>query len=423
MDYPQVAITKDELFVSGNQFRAVRNPNPSNPADTITYTAYGSAIWQISLSDGYNANSSLAYTGYRDLALFALSPTEGEPTIEGPEMYFITKGSGAGSGNSFGLYAITGTQSTPGTVFRREASLSASSSYSVPPNARQPNSNNDPNRLLSTNDGRILHAMRVKNNLYGTFACNVNSRPGIYLLKIALSPLGPNFHSTTSTLIASATLDLGFPSITFAGQSCDVNPLISKEDLLIAFNFASPTKFPGHGVYYVDIDGGVSDAVIAIEGRNNLRLTSADGEERNRWGDYSDIATRGNPGEAFIAGYYAKVNTEHTTWISQVLATPEKVCPASSITKEELPVRDFSVYPNPVVEHLSFEFRVEEYGVYKAYVTDMQGRVVKEIIESSQVPGLVELGFNAAVFPAGRYNIVLEGPNKAILSKPFVVLK
>ncbi|MEZ4685509.1 MAG: hypothetical protein R3B47_05445 [Bacteroidia bacterium] len=424
MDYPQCAITNEELFVTGNMFRIIPDPNdPGNPANR----ADGIAIWQINLSDGYSGSGSIAFQVYRDVNAFALTPVEGEPEIMGPEMYFLSKSSS--SGRTILVYKINGTMNNTNTRFTRDASLTARTTYSTPPNARQPNSNNDPDRLLSTNDGRVLHGFRSKQNLYGVFGSDVGGRPGIYLFRVQLSPLGSAFYGLETTTFSSPDVDFGFPSITFAGQTCDLPGGNSVEDLFIGFNYSSPTKFPGNGVYYVNINGETSDPVLLIEGRNNLDLTGLSGNDpRNRWGDYSDMANRGNFWEAFIAGYYSEINGDHTTWISQVEVNPpqENWCSALSIdpAKEEAPVQELKAYPNPAFDYMTFEFKVEERDMYRAIITDMQGRQVKHVRTDVLVPGVVKLGFNAAVLPAGQYQIVVDGRNaNRVLSKQFVVVK
>lgn len=410
MDYPAIAITKDELFITGNLFTGSATPN--SPAV---------GIWQIDLADGYAGASTVDFATYIDGAIFSLSPCEGSPVTHSPNMHFVTKNST--NGNRVSLYEISNTLGSGQAVFSRLGSYSGDT-YSIPPSARQPGSSVNPadGDRLSTNDGRILHAMRANDNVYFVMGSNVDNRPGIYLGKISMGTLAPIFYQYTTQTISSDTLDLGFPSLTYAGQTCEDGPR-TKEDIFLGFNYASPNYFPGNGAYYVNIDGDVSAPLLAIEGATNLRLTGSTDDPRNRWGDYTDVATRGESGEAWITGYYVRANGRHATWISQVFVTPDDDCIKVSNDRPSPVVESFKVYPNPTVDYIEFEFNVTEQAVYSAAVMDMQGRVVQQIVKDNLWPGLVKLGFNAAQLPAGRYQVVVEGKDNRVLAKPFVVVK
>jgi hypothetical protein len=328
------------------------------------------------------------------------------------------------------VYTINGTMDDPGTRLTN-SSISARPLWSTPPNARQPNSNNDPARLLQTNRGLVIEGFRTKNNLYGVFCSTVDNKPGIYLFRVTLSEISPTFNDFDGITISAPDLDMAFPSITYGGLSCDLGEGRSAEDLFIAFNYASPQKFPGNGVYYVNYKWEVSDAVILVEGQNNLELSGVNNpfDSRNRWGDYSDITTRGLDGEAFVSGYYIEQNGDPSTWISQIEIQPEEdeLCPTTSITEREprdAPVSALKAYPSPAIDYMTFEFEVKKQDTYRALIFDMEGRQVKHLRTSTLSPGTIKVGFNAAVLPAGQYQVVVEGKgHRAVLARPFTVVK
>ena len=426
MDYPQAAFTTEELFVTGNMRQIFSTGDPNEP---LRSRAAGIGIWQINLDDGFFGSPTIAFETYYDNSIsLGVRPMEGLPDVYGPEMYFLAKSQAGGSARFIDVLKISGTMNDPSTTYSREARVNGVDAYSTPPDARQPNSNNDPTRLLDTNGGRSIHGFRTKNNLYGIFSSSVLGRPGFYLAKVKLSPLGPAFHGLESTLIHSNDLDLGFPSITFAGQSCDLQNGGSVEDLFIGFNFASPSKFPGNGVYYVNIKGEVSEPKILVEGLNNLRLTGPnDSPPRNRWGDYSDVATRGNFWEAFVGGYFAESNGDHTTWISQIEVNPpqENWCLSVNIDeRDEIVTEELKAYPNPVMDFMTFEFTVEKTDLYRAYITDMHGRYIRSISTDYLLPGVAKIGFDAAALPAGQYQVIVDArDSNRLLTKKITVVK
>ncbi|MFK7973218.1 MAG: T9SS type A sorting domain-containing protein [Bacteroidia bacterium] len=413
MDYPQAEINNDELFITGNLFRSL---------DVGGSPATG--IWQIDLADGYAGNPLDFATYVTSQNVFTLTPVEGAPSLYGPNMYFVTRSRGTNA-RSFSLYEITDNLTSGQAGFRVVANLQSSQGYGTPPDARQPNSTSPTlDDRLHTGDGRMSTAFRANDNIYFCFPANVSNRPGVVTGKIGLSPLGPNFYTLDMTPISSATLDLGYPSMVYGGHMCqDGNQ--TKEDYFVTANCSSPSVFTGHAVVYVNTDGDVSDVLLAKAGQGNLNLTGDAADPRNRWGDYTGITYRGNPGETFFVGYHTRPNGRGSTYISSAFVLPDDTRPCQPVVNGvDLPapsLKDFKVYPNPTIEYVTFEFRVTEHATYKAYVTDMLGRTVRTIIKDHLSPGDVKLGFNAAELGAGTYQVVVESSKTRVFAKQFVV--
>ena len=65
------------------------------------------------------------------------------------------------------------------------------------------------------------------------------------------------------------------------------------------------------------------------------------------------------------------------------------------------------LYPNPVDHQLNIMYRLEQPSVVQLYISDEQGRKVKEIAGASQLSGEIQYQVLLAGLPAGTYQVVL----------------
>jgi Secretion system C-terminal sorting domain len=79
------------------------------------------------------------------------------------------------------------------------------------------------------------------------------------------------------------------------------------------------------------------------------------------------------------------------------------------------------VFPNPATETVKFEFPVDVAGEYKVLVRDIQGRVVKQVIQDWLVAGNALLTFNAQHLAAGTYTVSVENDTKQLFVEKLVV--
>lgn len=144
-DYPQIAMSDDELFITVNTFLN----HSSNNSGFVE-----SAIWQIDRLNGYQGLSlnSMYYNGIEDdgESLFTLTPVKSITYPSGFGMYFMSNSAvDTNWTNQFYLLHVTG--SLTRTPSLNLTPIEAEDDYRSPPLARQPQGH-----MLDPNDARVL---------------------------------------------------------------------------------------------------------------------------------------------------------------------------------------------------------------------------------------------------------------------------
>ena len=389
-DFPQIGLSNDELFITGNLF-----DNNDN--------AQGSAVWQIEKADGYAGNSLTVST--LSTPYFSLHPVQGGATLYGPAFYLIRNVNSGGSANVW-VHKMTNTIANGG-VLNSPVSLVSNLSYTLGPDANQKNSAT----LLQTNDCRIQSSYLENNRIEFVFNSGLGGVPSAYYGTIQLSPFDLNFSLLTATYVSFPDIEIGYPAIAYAG----IQGVMGYNASLISFNYSSPTHYTGSAAVYANEDGDISDWV-------NLRVGSGPiGQGAQwRWGDYSDICERANnPGEAWVGGSYATGSGFTRTYISQIfrpgLVGTEPVEP----TIEE----QVSIYPIPSQDMVTLDFPVSQSGDHFLKIYDTNGKLVKEVISHFLRKGEGRLSFYTNPLPDGVYFVTVTRGEEQVLTEKFVVQK
>ncbi len=386
-DFVQIGLNANELFVTGNPF-------------TNAGASQGAVMWQIDKNQGYTG-ASLTPVQYVVSGTFSLHPVQGGSTLYGPNMFFLE--SSLGTSNTINLHQITNSIANNG-VLNSPAGFTLDNSYGIPPTADQRGTTTN----LKTNDTRVQSSYYQNGRIEFVLNSSVNGMAGVYYGTGIISP-PPffSFSSFTGQTIGYTDLDIAYPSIAYAGQE-DVNQ--TKNYSYIGFNTSGPNSFPGMGAVYVD-EGGYSPMLVIKEGVSFIN--SAD----DRWGDYADMSERKNhPGEVWVSGTSANGAQQQRTYIAQLLP-PVPV----AVTPEVANGTKMDVYPNPTTETVKFEFPVVDAGEYKVFVRDLEGRVVKLVIQDWLVAGKARLAFNAHYLAAGTYIVSVENDSKQLFQEKLVV--
>lgn len=388
-DFPQIGMSTDELFITGNRFS---NDGMTSP---------GAAVWQISKADGYSGASSITTVPYAADGFFSLHPVEGALNLYGPEFYLIR--SGTGSGNTVSLFRITNTIANNG-ILEPPLDFTLNQGYAVAPEAPQMGAS----ALLKTNDVRVQSAYFENNRIEYVHNTAVSGLAGIFHGTIEISPFLLSFSVASAQTFSFPDHYIAFPSIAYAGaQSTN-----GDNHSVISFNYSGPTHFPGLAGVWYDEDG-YSDIGILRVG-----LKPIFGADR-RWGDYTDNQERpGRPGEVWVAGTFGNQNNDQRTWISQVFEpTP--------VANDESPFADaateLEAYPNPANARILFEFPVTTEGEYTLVIRDLQGKQMHSLVKNWLRKGDAHLAFDTHTLPAGMYIVSVENEDLRLFSKKFVV--
>lgn len=306
-DFPNIAVSKEDLFIAGNMFTAENGYRYS-------------MIVQISKEEGF-AGQQLPFKHYA-----GISGTQGSnvfnpvPAMSGwetltSEMYFISNAS-----NGFHVNVIEEPLEENPVI---KAFRYTGPTVGYPPEARQKNTK----VLLNTGGNRLRCAIYQQGIIHFAAQTNTDSGDvGIYYGRANVQT-----KTVSADVITDPERDLAYPTITSFGATED------SDLFLLNYTYAGPDEFPGQAVRTLRGTGNEflwSDEVITKSGNTPI---GASQDESIRWGDYSGACRRFIDGrvESWICGTYGN-NNSHNTWIGQLIS-PEDMT---------LPVAEFKAWPS-----------------------------------------------------------------------------
>ncbi len=393
-DYPMMAMTDDELFITVNLLYN----------DSTWQAGFNeSIIWQIPKSDGFQGNtlnptlhSGITYNGQ---PLRNLCPVKGGSTLYGPNMYFLSNRNFTTGNDSIFLVEISGTAASNPTI--TVTPLISNVRYRMPLDALQPFQDS-----LIVNDARNQGAFLENNQIQFVFNTldTVSGKTGFYHGQIDLngSPaLSGNIHSID-------TLYLGYPNIAFAGVGPNDNRAI------ISVLLSSSTYQPGAGAILADGNGSYSPVTVIKQGLSYTNMLNGN----ERWGDYTGCQTRYNlPGWVWVNGSYSLVNHTTRTWIGELTAT-------SGVTVPEMVSNntDASIYPNPTSDRFEIEFDLKSDDFISLEVYDLKGKLINQPYRGSLKSGTNNISISTGFLPKGYYMIQINTRKSGVIaSKKLVV--
>jgi hypothetical protein len=117
-----------------------------------------------------------------------------------------------------------------------------------------------------------------------------------------------------------------------------------------------------------------------------------------------------------MSGNNFGVNNGWNTWIAELTDgnQPGSIEEASEETK-------LRVYPNPTVEQFAIEFEMLERANINVSIFDMEGRLVKLLLEDNMKPGLKTLRFNRNALSSGTYTISVTSNNQTLAHENLII--
>ena len=382
-DFPMIAFTKDELFFTINLLRERVG------SETWKTTFKQTLVWQIDKAKGY-AGDSLETKLYHDIEFEGirirnLCPVHHGREPQGDDMYFLSDRNFSLNTDSFFLVHINGKMNDPKTKITVDL-VQSDVEYGVPPSADQP-----VNRLLETNDARILDAY-IQNDVIhfcGNSVNFANNHATVFLGQLHDSSGKNAIHLT---FIEWQDLEFGYPSIEYTGNGS------SNEGILLV-NHSSDTVYPGISAFFFK-DQKISDPIRIKDGETTVTVQSG---KTQRWGDYTGLQIRYNEkGVVWGSGYFGlrkgtmeRVNGSYITQLkSPTFASLES---PFQINKE------IKAFPNPVVDFLHIEFISAETQVCEFRIFDAQGREVKLLQKTQIKAGKNRINLSLGPLKAGIY--------------------
>ena len=231
-DYPAVALSEDEFFVTGNLL-----------ADNQSWqTGFNqSIIWQIDKQSGFGGDASLTNQLWTDiyddtLKIRNIHPVRGARKLYGPNQYFVSNKNFSAESDTVYLIELTDKISSSSEQLNQTL-LSTPDHYFMSPSGRQSIA-----KLLATNDSRMLGAIRDDNWIQyvhnsmdtatGTAAVYHGTIDGF-----ETSPV------VSGVILSDSVKDFGYPNIASTGIDPD------DKECVIAFNYSSPVDTNGVGCF------------------------------------------------------------------------------------------------------------------------------------------------------------------------------
>jgi hypothetical protein len=405
-DYPMIAMTEKELFLSVNLL--VNNqPWQTGFVETI--------IWQMKKDSGYLGaplgavlHNNIQFNGK---PIRNLCPVKGGSKLYKPNMYFISNRNLASQNDTVFLVNLTDTIGAPtGTVTVK--ALVSNQSYYFPPHGRQTVVSDS----LATNDSRNLGAFyeNYKIQYVHNTGNPANGLASVYYGVInnpqAASPIVSGY------ILQNDTVDFAYPNISYAGKSNMDNTAI------INFDHSSDKIFPGCSAIRADGAGDFSPVLRIQNGVNHINLLASSLE---RWGDYSGSQLKyNNPGEVWVSGYYgyyysAGYPRAHGAWIAQLglddgLLTDVKA-------KQAAAEGSARIFPNPSNDIFSVELNLAAPEYLSFELFDLQGKRIELLLRDWVKVKQNVFSFSTRSLAKGTYLLKISGNLQTNFTKKVMV--
>ena len=383
-DYPKMAISENELYITGNLF--------SNEG-----TFKQALIYQINKGSGYSGGSlNWQYWNNIEGTPFTLLPVSyGHGSYYGPGVYLVASASGGSS--TIKLYDLTADLgSSPSLNYYSIATTP----YSPAANSEQLNTTT----VLDNADCRTFSGFYLDGTIHFVFHCDVgNGWNGINYNRLSLNT-GLN---TSSTFGNSGSYDYSYPSVSSFTNST------TNKSVMIGFGCASSTIYPEIRVVYVDDNMNWSNSTRVKSSQSYVSYTSTTEE---RWGDYTGTSRMHNSSNPSIwmSGMYGTSQNNWNTWISEIHLS------ANSIGEQQLASK-INIYPNPVIETFNLEFELIDRTKLNIDIIDINGKIVKQLYRGYGEMGSNVFSFNKSNLSKGIYFLNIVSPNKTISHEKIII--
>ncbi|MBK7010533.1 MAG: T9SS type A sorting domain-containing protein [Saprospiraceae bacterium] len=296
-DYPNIAVTEKELYVTGNMF---------TDQNQFRY----SSIYQINKEDGY-AGKSLTYKHYTKMkepitgqTFFNITPVSMGWTSNRPVgIQFLTNDPRGGSN-------ITVLCKTTGTLDQNPkfevVDVKTGDNYEVSPTVPQKGTSN----VLQTGDCRIQYAVELNGVIHFVLKAKINNKAGLYYGRYNLNDL-----TLHTSVYAEPNSHVSYPSLAPMGSQAD------DSRMMIQYLRCSGDIFPEQVAMVVDgTDNNFtySDPIVIKDGDSFVNALDTNNE---RWGDYSCVARRfyNDLAETWVGGCFGRAR--FGTWIGQFVSS------------------------------------------------------------------------------------------------------
>jgi hypothetical protein len=404
-DYPIIALTDDELFITVN----LLNDDTLNTPDSWKYLFKESVIWQINKQSGYSG-ATLQTKLYNDIkldnrAIRNLCPIQGGATTTGPNIYLLSNRNFDLANDTFFILEVTNTYDNPNTQLLIDYRIS-STPYGLAPDGQQSN-----NHFLMTNDSRILGGFIENDKIHFVMNClNPDTARSAIYHGIVNNISGSKTFS--GNIIGNESLDYGYPNISYTGKYA------GDEEAIINFNHTSLDTIAGvSAMFYNGTTQEYSERMSLKTGDSYVNVLPGGNE---RWGDYSGSQRKYNePGKVWITGFFGTrrqtggpaFSRMNWTWVG-ALQSPDTAAVAGINEKKNF--SGMKTYPNPSSDIFTTEFELQESAFINIELVNAEGKQVKMLFQDKAKKGKNKFSFATDHLANGAYTLVISSQGKII---------
>ena len=396
-DYPNIGVSNNELYVTGNMF-------------TDAGQSVGNILFQIEKNACYNGQN-INYQTWANVqdqtqeTAFTMVPLSwGQQGNYGPGVLLVANETSEPSDRVM-VFDMTDDMSASNEQLN--AYSANTSAFDVGGQAAQSGSN----ILLDIGDNRIQNGFYLNGTIHMVFTSDIQQGwNGINYKRISTQDLTVQ----ESTFGNAGTHDYCYPAVASSGS--DAND----KSVIIGFLRSGQDIFPEFRAVNCDHDMQWSNSVQIKAGEDDVNIG---GQSPDRWGDYSGIGRRNGANRTvWASGCYGQsgnnwnVNNGWNTWIAELTDGGQPA--AIGEAEEQTALR---VYPNPTIERFSIEFDMPTRMDVNVSIYDMEGKLVKLLLEDNMKLGTKTLHFNRNALSSGTYIINVTSNEKTLAHEKLII--
>mgnify|MGYP006267423263 CR=1 FL=1 len=402
-DYPNIAISQDELFVTGNMFR-----RSAQSGSTFS----NSVILQIDKEDGYQG-SSLNYALWSGLVnnngipIFNPVPIPSASETPYPSgQYFIAPSAPEGSDRML-LMEIDGPASDSSTSLQTRNLRT--DFYRPGADAPMRNSSD----RLSVGDPRIEYAYQLRDTAFFVLSHNFSQGfNGIYLGRFPVSGSQVDVFE-----FGQVGVDYAYPSIQPIALAND------RQAVVLQFLASSSSRYPESRATLF-ADDRFQNSILLQAGRSEVQIIRTGTE---RWGDYSDMVTQyTDQGPIIWAASCFGIQDNNAgksfaTWITRLQSTQVSAGLSPEARGPSRPEVQLQLHPNPVRSDFWIDFRLPAPGHLRAELVSTDGRTQRILYNRHAGSNQGRLRFNRRALSPGHYWVRLSWEGQLLQSIPLQI--
>lgn len=393
-DYPNIGISKSDLFISVNLFK-----------DTLFN---GPAILQVNKANGFSGNTLnfISYGANNSLTkrLNTLIPaSHGLGKDYGDSMYFVFNVDHGD--DSIRWISIFGSETSGKSAVKIYAPIiSPTLTYASPRKVNEKQTNTT--FTLNPDDARIEYAFYLNNIIHYVFSSRdqLTSNADIVYVRFNLTT-----KTATYAEVGLSGFDYVYPSLASVGLND------TDQSVMIGYCKSGVSIYPEVDAISCDQNMKFSSSITITPGTTPITYPGQTSGEL-RYGDYTGLSRQFGTNNCYFAGSCGSGNTYETT-IAQLSLTKY-----TGIAESENPIKgEVNIFPNPGIDLFNINFNLEQQSHINISILDMQGKLIQLLYDGVPPIGPQRFLFNKAALPAGIYSLIIKSENTETITRKIVV--